>query len=430
MKQVLMILSVVYLFVINGGCSKSSGGGGFDGSVVQYAPVAVIKQVTSKKVFAHILPWFETPASNGGYWGEHWTMTNQNPNNFVNAGDTQRNIASNYYPMIGPYASGDTNVIDYQLLLMKLSGIDGIFIDWYGTSTDAGQANYTQVLANTLALKSRVGKVGLKYAIVYEDQALSNYDSANTVKWGQADMEYMQSNFFNDPNYVTINGEPLLLNFGPQHIETGREWSTVFSVLSPAAPQFYTLSGHFPLAAGVVDGEFAWVESNGITDLNSFYNYDDGFTGAKISAAFAGYNSFYISGGETCPGCTWVIAPTVSEFKQTVDLALQQTNNNYIQLVTWNDYGEGTMIEPTDLTYNRPAYGSVPGFGYSLLTILQQELGVQSSLSQSSLEMVSKLYTARVANASNPANLAKLDQVYYDLVSLRLSDAQSLLAGF
>jgi hypothetical protein len=425
MKGVFLAFSVFCIFMINQGCSKSSGNN-FNGNLVAYPSVAVTKQ-TSKKIFAHILPWFETPASNGGYWGEHWTMTNQNPNNFTNAGDTQRNIASNYYPMIGPYASGDTNVIDYQLLLMKLSGIDGIFIDWYGTSTDAGQANYSEVLANTLALKSRVGKLGLKYAIVYEDQALSNYDSANTIKWGQADMAYMQANFFNDPNYETINNEPLLLNFGPQHIETGMEWSTVFSVLSPVIPQFYTLSGHSGLAAGVADGEFAWVQSGGITDLSNFYN--SSYSGAKISAAFSGYNSFYIEGGTSCSGCTWVITPTVADFKQTLDLSLQQANN-YIQLVTWNDYGEGTIIEPTDFTYNRTGYTPAAGFGYSLLTTLQQELGVQSSLSQTSLEMVNKLYTARVANASNPANLAKLNQVYYDLAALRLSDAQSLLAGF
>jgi len=44
-----------------------------------FAPVAVTKTST-KKVFAHIMPWFETPATNSGTWGIHWTMSNQNPN--------------------------------------------------------------------------------------------------------------------------------------------------------------------------------------------------------------------------------------------------------------------------------------------------------------------------------------------------------------
>jgi hypothetical protein len=32
------------------------------------------------------------------------------------------------------YASGDSHVIDWQLGLMKLSGVSGILIDWYGTA--------------------------------------------------------------------------------------------------------------------------------------------------------------------------------------------------------------------------------------------------------------------------------------------------------
>ena len=44
----------------------------------------------------------------------------------------RRSIASHFYPLIGAYDSGDRNVLRYHFSLMKLSGIDGIIIDWYG----------------------------------------------------------------------------------------------------------------------------------------------------------------------------------------------------------------------------------------------------------------------------------------------------------
>ena len=84
---------------------------------------------TDVPVFAHYMPWFETPESNleaPGQWGYHWTLQNRNPNIILPNG--QRDIASHFYPLIEPYASSDPDVIEYHLLLMKTAGIDGIII--------------------------------------------------------------------------------------------------------------------------------------------------------------------------------------------------------------------------------------------------------------------------------------------------------------
>ena len=83
-------------------------------------PVPVPK-TNPMKVYAHYMPWFQTPFTLGGTnWGWHWTMNNRNPN--VIAANGQRQIASNYYPLIGPYDSSDANVIEYHMLMMKLAG--------------------------------------------------------------------------------------------------------------------------------------------------------------------------------------------------------------------------------------------------------------------------------------------------------------------
>lgn len=77
-----------------------------------------VTKTNSQKVYVHYMPWFETPqTSDNGKWGQHWTMATQNPDNIQSNG--QRQIASYFYPLIGPYASSDPDVIDYHLLLMK-----------------------------------------------------------------------------------------------------------------------------------------------------------------------------------------------------------------------------------------------------------------------------------------------------------------------
>ena len=96
--------------------------------------VPVEKAAGAPKLYMHYMPWFQTPSSLGGTggssWGFHWKMNTQNPN-IVDASG-KRQIASHYYPKIGPYDSTDSDVIEYHSLLMKYSGVDGALVDWYG----------------------------------------------------------------------------------------------------------------------------------------------------------------------------------------------------------------------------------------------------------------------------------------------------------
>lgn len=380
----------------------------FSGTVVPFSPVSVAKTST-KKVFAHVMPWFETPTSNTvnpGFWGQHWTM-----NTSVSPPTT---IAAHYYPLTGPYASNDTAIIDYQLLLMKLSGIDGILIDWYGSSS---KFDFPMLERNTSTIVSRLEKVGLSFALVYEDFTVSS--ASNQITQAQSDMTYAQTNYFSKPNYEKISGSPLLLVFGPRTISGSANWNSAFTPLSPK-PTFLTYM--FNTSGGTAtNGQFAWMESSNITRLNQFYGTSPGI---KMTVAYPGFKSYYALGGtgwSNVGNPTWIInANGTSTFQTTLDLALQQTDQ-YIQLATWNDYGEGTMIEPTNTAND--------GFGYTLLTTLQQKLGV-STLTQADLEAVFTLYQLRKNNAGNATALAKLNQVYYYMVSLQMDKAKALLATF
>src|SRR5690606_16683401 len=135
------------------------------------------------------------------------------------------------YPLIGPYASSDTDVLEYHFLLMKYAGIDGILIDWYGTR---GLYDYPLNKRNTEAIVAVLEKVGLEFAIVYEDQTLRDGldTDAQRVSQAGADLQYLEKEFFGKDNYIEIDGKPLLMTFGPQIIKTPAGWNDVFGKIN------------------------------------------------------------------------------------------------------------------------------------------------------------------------------------------------------
>jgi hypothetical protein len=101
------------------------------------APEPDIPEPERPLLMAHYMPWYQTP-SVSGYWGWHWTMEHFNP--FRKDENGRPNIASYYLPLTGPYDSSDDALLEYQVLLMRLSGIDGVIVElitWndYGEST-------------------------------------------------------------------------------------------------------------------------------------------------------------------------------------------------------------------------------------------------------------------------------------------------------
>jgi hypothetical protein len=84
-----------------------------------------------------------------------------------------------------------------------------------------------------------------------------------------------------------------------------------------------------------------------------------------------------------------------------------------LQLITWNDYGEGTMIEPT-LDYN-----------FSFLQTIQQYTGVSYTVTE--LQLIYQWYTLRKKYVGNTAAESQLTQAYNDLVALKVSDATAII---
>jgi hypothetical protein len=389
-----------------------------------------------KPVMAHYMPWFQAP-NISGLWGYHWTYnTYFNPNTIING---ERQIGSWYYPLIGPYDSLDPVVLEYHVLLMKLGGIDGVIVDWYGPDN---YYDYAINNARTLAIFNYAQKAGLKAALCYEDATISAEISGGSNSFGvyvtaptavahaQQTMLYVQSNYFADANYFRMNNEPVLLNFGPQYFTTNAGWVSIFSVLNATnQPEFFTEDNRLQVGAGAFDwppmsmsqpmnGSNVLSDATLQTYLNSFQQKAAGWP-AFVSSAFPRFHDIYGQAGGTSYG--YLSDNNGITFQETLTRALTN-NSSVIQLVTWNDFGEGTIIEPT-VQYGYRDLGVVQNFR-------RQYLNPSFPYHTNDLNLALRLYNMRrVYGTSNAVMSAELDRVFSNIVSGNLTAANLQLTG-
>jgi len=407
-KYITLLLVGIICSSVALSCSKDDPAPAAPGSE-DLAPVPVTKS-NDMKIYMHYMPWFETKESSpNGQWGYHWTMANKNPD--VMDANGKREIASHYYPLIGPYHSGDRDVIENHLLLMKYAGIDGVLIDWYGTYD---LNDYRINKENAEALIDMLDEVGMEYAIVYEDRFLPNIVDAGlaptVVNAAKTDFSYLQSHYFNDANYIQIDDKPLLLNFGPITLTTPADWTSALSNISPK-PTLLTLWYESAEAGNNASGEYSWVYEDN-THLTNFYNNRLPNLDVAMGSAYPGFHDYYAQGGGGA-GIGFTIAHNNgATLNETLAMA-QSENPDYLQLVTWNDFGEGTMFEPT------------LEFGYTYIEKVKAFAGVQNTGNYFS--EISKLYNLRKEHDGNAAIQNKLDMAFNYFVAMQPDKAVQLL---
>jgi hypothetical protein len=359
-----------------------------DAAIEAVARPLSINKSYPRKIYVHMMPWFEVG-------GLHWSLNSRNP---------ATGVASWYSPLIGEYASNDPVVIEYQLLTMKYAGIDGVLVDWPGLN---GANDLPRNKAAAEAIMNRTAAFGLEFGIVYEDQDAVSVDAAKN------DMSYARDNYFNKPNYIKVNGQPALLVFGPQKITNASDWTNVMSVFA-TKPTLFTL-WYNANAGSNAQGQFAWVAQNGLKGVNDFDNgLDGGNHGLMIPVLYPGFNPYYAAGG--WPGPTWKISYTLKPdnteggdtFASTFSLGMYA--GDPLQVATWNDYGEGTMVEPTK------------EFQYKFLT-LQQEVG--ATYTDAELKIVKQLFDQR--RQYGASKQAQLDQASASLANLDVAGACGVL---
>jgi PKD repeat protein len=272
---------------------------------------------STAKIYAHLVPWFG--------FGDHMSVG---------------------------YVSSDTLQVQKQVNDMASRGLDGAIIDWYGRGESSAHfASYDRATQGFMHQSEL--HPGFNFAIMHDAGALKTCAATVGCDVTQTlidDLNYVNITYAGSPAYLLSGGRPVIYFFG--HEAYAIDWTRVRAGVA-GNPMFIfrNPSGFTKPETG---GAFSWVEPTTVSATNLMaLNYMDSYYKTALSlpseystgSAYKGFNDTMASWGadriigQQC-GQTWLNA--ISEAGKYYSSVKQMLG---IQLVTWNDYEEGTEIE-------------------------------------------------------------------------------------
>jgi hypothetical protein len=291
----------------------SSNGNAASGPVSKLPLRNLLYSGATTKIYVHVQPWWGDPA----------------------------------HISIG-YDSADPAQVHRQITDMISRGIDGIIVDWYGViCPNAGQCNHENAAMIALLQEAEMHP-GFEVAVGQDLGDLNKERKSKRMDDLIWDLNYVHDHFEQSPSYMRRNGRPVITFFG---IETsGINWSTVRKRVQ-GSPLFL-----FENSSGFSDpqsnGSFAWMHpthsglDTGLSNLDLFYKVAlSKSSEVAIGAAYKGFNDSLASWGQHLKvnqqcGQTWLAGFTEAGKYYSPDNQLEN-----LQIVTWNDYEEGSEIE-------------------------------------------------------------------------------------
>jgi PKD domain-containing protein len=267
---------------------------------------------STTKIYAHLLPWFGQP--------KH-----------ISVG----------------YNSDDPAQMTRQVSDMLSRGVQGAIIDWYGPSST--RSNQT---ALNLKSEAETRRGAFEFAIQEDAGALADaarQAGCDVTQQLISDLTYAANTFEQSPAYMRIDGRPIVFFFDVTKYYV--DWERVRAAL-PLNPLFISRN-RSAFALTQSNGAFSWLAQNRNDpyDLGMAY-LDDFYTAALSSPAqfafgsvYKGFNDALASWGtnrfmhQQC-GKAWL-----ASFAEIGRFYSSSNQLNALQLVTWNDYEEGTEVE-------------------------------------------------------------------------------------
>ena len=153
------------------------------------------------------------------------------------------------------------------------------------------------------------------------------------------EIRWLNKYWFQSSSYVRLDSKPVLLSFGHAGL-TNEEWSNVLSELGFAIAYFSQ-----DMRRDAAIGGFDWpVPTIGMQQVDRFLTKCRSWS-AAIPAVYPRFHDVYREAG-VGGGYPQLPDENGQTLQSTLKRALR-SGANIVQIVTWNDWGEGTQIEPS-----------------------------------------------------------------------------------
>ena len=246
------------------------------------------------------------------------------------------------------YNSGDPAQVHRQVEDMLSRGIQGAIAAWYGAAN-------TSIDSATMALRTEAeahpGQ--FEFAIMEDVGALGSAavnNGCDVTDQLISDLTYVAAQYESSSAYMHMNGRPVVFFFGVDAFYI--DWKRVASSI-PGNP-LLIFQGPNAFTRSISDGGFSWIAINSNNPFDTQLPAQDAFYKAaqavparlSFGSAYKGFNDTLAMWGtnrlidQHC-GEAWM-----QSLSEAGKFYSQSNQLPAIQIATWNDYEEGTAIEP------------------------------------------------------------------------------------
>lgn len=329
--------------------------------------------------------WYGNPENNGQYqhWNHeilpHWEdRINDLYKTIGQRYSPPDSIHSPYYPLRGPYSSKNPTTLQQQFDDCNRAGINTIVISWWGKknesyATDTQGVN-TDLIMHDVFTAAEKDRNEIKIAIHLEPYPSR---TAATVK---DDVAYIIENYGNYTSFYRHNGKPLFYVYDSYHI-LPHQWSDILKKESDNTLRNTNIDAIFlglwldshhgrDLADSGFDGIYTYFSSDGFSYGSTIRNF-------PMIVKFCQKNSLICNlsigpGYDDTKIRPWNHQNTKGRkdgnyYKNMFEKAIA-SKPNMISISTFNEWGEGTQIEPAVDKVGYLDYGEAGSYKYIDIT--------------------------------------------------------------
>ena len=223
------------------------------------------------------------------------------------------------------YDSDDNATIDEQLQLAHKAHVEAFISTWWGQGHHT-DAHLKKVM--TRANNSQSPYEALRFAIYHEQEGQGD----PTVTELANDLTYLQSEFFGRPNYLHVDGKPVVFVFNNQDLDqakgqdTNNRWA---DAQTQAGIDVYVVLKVYPGFRDTTNQPESWHQ---YAPSTPYLDYADEGS-INVSPGFW-------KKGEAAPR----LARDIDRFRSDI-IQGRNANADWKLVTSWNEWGEGTSVE-------------------------------------------------------------------------------------
>ncbi len=305
-----------------------------------------LRDAMNKVVLAHYYGWY-------------------NAQDWVGGRNCTKCSSSTGVPLIGLYNSHNVSLIDAQMSLAKKYGVTGFVTHWEGSGAGGNGAVAFENESATLLFKE-APKQGFNVTIEYGTDSLSHNQTKAKAKF-VGDIDYFLSTFVDYAALMRIGGRPVIFVYTTDLYPLSF-WASAISQIRAVHPDAYFIGDSYNYEDyAVFDGLNHY--GTGYSDLNSSKGWTNGtttnFLYVEIEANL--HNKLWFAPAQ--PGFDnlnarhevyWKTPRNNGSTYKTSWLAAINSYPNGVVITTWNEWHEGTNIEPLNTSDPMPDYWASP----------------------------------------------------------------------